>query len=71
MTSFLKDQVTLQNIYNSGRVMVYNYKRLYQVHYSQAQASFYALEIPAARLGKGATPYTARGRYVTRVEADL
>lgn len=52
-----KSQEELQRLYNDGRTLVYDYKTLYQVNYSQAQRQYYVTVVKRLQ-----NNYTLKGR---------
>ena len=51
-------QKEMQEFYDSGKEMIWNYKNLYQIFYSQAQKCYYMLKI-SSRI----SPVTLRGHF--------
>ena len=51
-------QKEMQEFYDSGKEMIWNYKTLYQICYSQAQQCYYMIKVLVR-----AVPVTMRGRF--------
>jgi len=56
---WINSQNELKELYKQNRVMVYDYKTLYQVNYSMAQQQYYVTKIKTT--GDN-SKYTIRGR---------
>lgn len=52
-----KSQNELQRLYNDGKTLVYDYKTLYQVNYSQVQRQYYVTVVKKLQ-----DNYTLKGR---------
>ena len=67
-TAWFHSQDEMRRLYNNKTAIVYDYKTVYQIYYSQAQEKYYAQPIKKI-LGRNSTPYTLRGR-IQAVSSD-
>lgn len=61
-----ESQTELQRLYDNGRTLVYDYKTLYQVNYSQAQRQYYVTVVKKLQ-----NNYTLKGRILATTPVQL